>query len=225
MSDRTIEWQNASADTNAVTTPSASDRTSSSRCSSRIVVAPSRRLQNAQKSCSPNNKPSGSVHRANVQRTRPGKSVQPPQRMRAKVSIRNPVLVVPPQRGEPSVKRPGHHPSSKHPNIGGQRPSQPLRAAQRHPQQTGRSAWATCPEACTPASVRPATVSDTSSRNTIDSVSSRTPQTVRPRRLPSPAGELGAVVPQVEAHTNKPAAPGTGSDGLVSGRTGQDSSF
>ena len=45
-------WQKASARTVATASPSAS-RAQPSSCSVRIVVAPSRRLQNAAKSCSP----------------------------------------------------------------------------------------------------------------------------------------------------------------------------
>ena len=44
---------------------------------------------------------------------------------------------------------------------------------------SGRSADATCPVACTPASVRPATVSMTGPRSTAVSAPIRTPATVR----------------------------------------------
>ncbi|RDI30156.1 hypothetical protein DFR72_105583 [Lentzea flaviverrucosa] len=74
----------------------------------------------------PQQKPRSLIHRRNVQRTRPGQGVQPPQRMRSKGSIGNAVLVVPPHRGEPGVKGSRHHPSGEHPHIRGQRPRQPL---------------------------------------------------------------------------------------------------
>jgi len=64
-SDRTIEWQNASALTSATSTPppetpppetpSSSGR-HSNRCSARMVVAPSRRRRTRTKSCSPSSR-------------------------------------------------------------------------------------------------------------------------------------------------------------------------
>ena len=81
----------------------------------------------------------------------------------------------------------------------------------------GRSRCTTCPRACTPASVRPAQVD---------------PQVRQPQHgrqgalelglhgaqagLDGPAGEVGAVVAQVEAQTDEPAVPGVGVGGLGS---------
>ena len=103
-SERTIEWQNASACT--VSSISSPDRTTSSRCSDRIVLAPSRRRQNAAKSCRPTNCSAARAHRGVVQRTRPAHRVQPAKRVGPGPGVGHPVPVASPQRAEPGIEIP-----------------------------------------------------------------------------------------------------------------------
>ena len=63
--------------------PPSPSRTQSSRCSRRIVVAPSRFLQKAAKSCSPSSARGGRVQRVQVQRPVVPEHLPPPQRIDA----------------------------------------------------------------------------------------------------------------------------------------------
>ena len=97
-------------DTWATSTPSGS-RVHSRRCSSRIVVAPSRRLQYAAKSCSPSSNAA-----ASLRASRSSGRCHARMWLRRKGSMRpglvaHQVAVVPAQRGEPGVELRRHHPS------------------------------------------------------------------------------------------------------------------
>ena len=178
--------------------PSAS-RVQSRRCSSRIVVAPSRRLQNAAKSCSPSRprRTRRSRRRGRAGAARP--RVAGAQRLGA---VR--------RRSRPGSGSAGAAPRTArrtasgtgadrpHPDVGGQQPGQPRGQPRRRPESAGRSACATWPVACTPASVRPATVSrDGLPQHHRQGVGQHAADGA-PARLRRPAGEVRAVVGDVQ---------------------------
>ena len=100
-------WQNASARTPTSTTPSASAVQSRSS-SRRTVVAPSRRLQYAAKSCSPRSPAVALLAGGVVERPRPGDDVPAHQRVDRSGSVRETVGVAAPERPEPGVERIRH---------------------------------------------------------------------------------------------------------------------
>ena len=73
-------WQKASATTVPTTRP-ASSRAHDSCSSVRIVVAPSRCLQNDAKSWRPTSERGGGVHGVEVERAEPGEHLRPRQRV------------------------------------------------------------------------------------------------------------------------------------------------
>jgi hypothetical protein len=182
MRERTMLWQKASARTVAVMIPSA-PRTRLSSCRVRIVVAPSRFLQYAAKSCSPS-RPCAASFIASTSR---GQSCQrtwwrssgstPPGLSVTRYAYRR-------QIAEKRASKPGGASRRAHTRTSlGSRPASRLSSfswCSRHT-PSGRSTCATWPRACTPASVRPATVSSYVSfdRVTVRRASSISPCTVR----------------------------------------------
>ena len=172
-SARTIEWQKASATTRATTKPSASrsQPVLEQGADRRRALAPpaERRRSRAARPAAPR----GRVHRLDVQRARPGHHVGPPQRRHAAGVVAQPVGVAAAQRGEPGVEARRCGRRAVHPDVGGQDAAQPpdeRRSGRRSERPgnpshagSGTSTWHTCPVACTPASVRPATTSGRSS--------------------------------------------------------------
>src|SRR3954447_338701 len=78
----------------------------------------------------------------------------------------------------------------------------------------GRSREATWPVACTPASVRPATVSATGTRSTVDSAASTSPWTVRrPGCLAQPDSAVPSYWTSSRTRTSPLPGSGTGSSG------------
>ena len=161
---RTMLWQNASAATVATATPG-SARAQSRRSSvadggrafapaaaerGEIMLAQARQR--------------GLVHPVQVERAAgvPERVVAAQRVGRARV-VADPVGVAPPERGEPRVEpvgrgsdgaRPGRRAAAAGPAVAG-----PPTGRRRPVDRPERPAWATWPRACTPASVRPATVS------------------------------------------------------------------
>ena len=193
---RTIEWQKASADTAASTTPSG-PRVQSRRCSARTVVAPSRRLQNAAKSCSPSNPADAAVDGVEVQRMRPGQRVAGAQRVGAPGRRGDPVAVVAAQCREPGVELRRHGRDGGDPHVGGQQPGQPAheprRVEVRGQVRGARPARWRAPRR---RSARPP-----SARRAPQDHGQRIgehPGDGAPAGLGGPAGEVGAVVGDVE---------------------------
>ena len=135
-----------------------------------------------------------------VERAGPGQRVAAAQRLGAPRRVGDPVLVAPGQGREPGVeRRPAPRRGRDDPDVGGQQPGQPAHAAWRRAPPSasaGTSTWQTWPVACTPASVRPATVSPVASPAPKRRLSSSVqhPGDGAPARLGGPAGEVGAVV-------------------------------
>ena len=166
----------------------------------RALAAPAERGEVVQ----PDQPGRGRRHRRLVQRARPGQHLAPPQRVHAGRRVADPVLVAPPQCGEPGVERRAAPRRSAHPDVGRQHAGQPAR--QLGPAVPGRSPCATWPVACTPASVRPATVSATAgSRSTGPAPSSSVVLHGAPPGLAGPAGEVRPVVGNVEADPHQRA--------------------
>ncbi len=99
------------------------DQASSSRV--RTVVAPSRRRQNAAKSCSPSSRVRGLVHRVDVQRAPVPQHVVPPQRLGPERVVADPVGVAPPQRREPGVEAGRGDADGADPDVGRQHAGEP----------------------------------------------------------------------------------------------------
>ena len=155
---------------------------------------------------------------------RPGQRVAGAQRLGAVRRGGDPVAVVAAQRGEPGVERGGHGRDRAHPHVG--RAAAGPAAAPATPgrrRRGGRRArparWRAPRRRCARRrSARPAPAAPS------DSASASTPHTVRQAGLRRPAGEVGAVVGDVQPET-RPSPPSgrtagsvgsCGSSGLVS---------
>ena len=205
-SERTIEWQNASASMSTSTRSSAGRR--HRRLSTRrIVVAPSPRLAERGEVVLADQRRGRGVHRGHVQpppvnqRRRAGAGRPRPGRRRSGTRSGGPARrtarrspPVPPRRGARGSRAAADRRAAaraRRPAWSGRaRAAPPTRAA-------GTSTWQTWPRACTPASVRPATVVDGGSgrpQQRVASAASSSPWTVRwPGWLAQPAN-VGAVV-------------------------------
>ena len=122
-SERTMLWQKASARTVAVMIPSVGRAPSSSCWSVRMVVAPSRFLQYAAKSCSPSSRRGGLVHGVHVERPVVPQHVTAQQRVDAAGVVGHAVRVAPPDGREARVEALGR--------LGA--PSRPVRRAASRP--------------------------------------------------------------------------------------------
>ena len=214
-------WQNASARTVPTARPASSRRQVRSS-SVRTVVAPSRRLQKAAKSWRPT---SGAEAAFIASRSRRRPHVRTWWRTSGSPSswrVHDPVGVAAPDGGEPRVEALGRldAPGARAGRRAGcRRRGGPARPAARR-SATGRrlddlrstSRCTTWPRACTPASVRPATVTRTpleaqgGGQRRLELALDR----AQPR-LGGPAGEVGAVVGTVDPQAHGPilgAGPG-----------------
>ncbi len=153
-------WQKASARTVASRTPSAR-RVQKSCCISRIVVAPSRFLQYAAKSCSPSSPSAASFIASrssglSCHSTWPRSSGStPPAWSATRYAYRR-------QIAENRASKPSGAGATRHTRTSfGSRPASRLSSFSPCSAHTSSaiSTCATWPRACTPASVRPATVS------------------------------------------------------------------
>ncbi len=212
-------WQNASATTRATAAPVVRSGTRRSSISVRTVVAPSRRRQNAAKSRSPEQAVHGLVHRDVVQPAAVAQHVVPPQRLRPERVVADPVRVAPPERGEPRVEAGRCGADVTDPDVRRQH------AGEATAQGVGVTVVRRRRQVQMdhlPARVHPC----------VGPAGAGDPQVRQPEHgregalelglhgaqagLGGPAGEVGAVVPQVEAQTDEPAVPGVGGGGLGS---------
>lgn len=173
-----------------------------------MVVAPSRRLQYAAKSCSPTSPRAASFIAStssgqSCQRTCPRSSGStPPGWSVTRYAYRR-------QIAEKRALNPAGASSARHTRTSfGSRPASRFSSFSRCSSHTpaAMSTCATWPRACTPASVRPATVSSyerSPERVTVRSASSISPCTVRHFGLLGPAGEVRTVVAQVQPHPDE----------------------
>ena len=122
---------------------------------------------------------------------------------RPSARVGDPVLVAAAQGREPGVEV-GRHLGQRRAPARRRAAARPAGAAARRraaaTRSAGRSTWQTWPVACTPASVRPATVSPVAVPAPKTSVQrlGEHPGDGAPARLGRPAGEVGAVVRDVE---------------------------
>ena len=219
-SERTIEWQNASARTVAASTPSSSRlHEKSSRV--RTVVAPSRCLGNAAKSRSPTSDRAASSIASASRALAPPDGVVTTQRVALGGRVGDPVDVASLQGREACVETRGGPARARRTTTSdgedaaaadsrasgpGARSDRPGRSAHA---VGSRSTCTTWPRACTPASVRPATVRRTGSglRSTGGEGRRQLALDRAQPRLGGPAGEAGAVVGEVEPHPQAALAP------------------
>ena len=160
------------------------------------------------------------LQRVEVERARPGEHVARGAAGRPRPARRRPGSGRCAPGAEKRASKPaGASAGTAHPHVVGQQPVEP---AQQQPvvarPSAGRSTCATCPRACTPASVRPATVSR-GGRRAQQHAERLLEHALHGAQLAlaRPAGEVGAVVGEVEpdpARRDEPALPG-GEDGLV----------
>ena len=213
--DRTIEWQKASAWTVHHRHPVAVADASAAPAARAPRRRSSRCLQNAREVVLAEQRLGGLVHPSRSSGRGHGSDRVPVQRRRADAAVADPVGVSTPDGREPGIE-PGRRRADRgDADVVGQRAVDPAHVDVR-PASRRTSRWATWPRACTPASVRPAQVRSTS-----------TPQKVAEHPLQlaldgaqaggscwRPAGEVPAVVRDVQAQTNQPVARGSG-DGLI----------
>ena len=185
-------------------------RTTSSASSVRIVVAPSRRRQKAAKSCSPSSSAGGQRHRVGVERRaasrrcRPGAAAAGPDG-----GVGQPVDVVrgasAPNRASKSGWRLGRPRAPRCRAAARRAAGAPAGRRCSSQSARGTSQCATWPVACTPASVRPATVSST---GTAQHRGQRLLQVALDRALAGlarPAVQRRAVVADRQTKTDEPA--------------------
>ena len=166
VSDRTMLWQNASATTVAtarrpeLSLAQVSSEQRAHRGGALAAAAERREVMLAQAA---RRRPRSS---APTSSSRGCHSVScAAQRIGGRGIVADPVGVAPPQRREPRVEPAGAGPDRVDPHVRrqqpGQPPSTPAPAEQliAQPPVSGDVEWATWPRACTPVSVRPATVS------------------------------------------------------------------
>ena len=125
-SERTIEWQKASATTVPDHGPVRARGSSRSSSRVRTVVAPSRRLQNAAKSCSPSSAWLASCMAATSSGTAVHDRVVPAQRVERLEPVAQPVAVAPPRGREAGVEPLRGRGHAVHHEVGGQHPAQPV---------------------------------------------------------------------------------------------------
>ena len=197
-SARTMLWQNASATTCPTTTPRPARRRA---VPTRCAAAPDGRrpgpgLAVGGEVAHPGERADGGVHRGDVERLAGPQDVPAAQGVAQRGGVGDPVGVAAAQRGEARVEALGRRRARRTTTSAGQHAGQP--GHQRLPRcaagagpaaaaqpPASMSTCATWPRACTPESVRPATVSrgvgrpSCSLRSTRASPSSSAPSTVR----------------------------------------------
>ena len=174
---RTI-WCRKALASARISTPPPSAATVSRRRFRTVGAGGAGSRQNEVKSCSPTRRCSGESHRADRERAGTLPHVAGGERIRHLRGV-DPVAVLATRCAEPGVEARRGPADPVHGDLRAEHPVQrPL-----HPVQVEipRSASndATCPSACTPASVRPATDSFGSSPSSFPSASVSTPSTVR----------------------------------------------
>ena len=159
------------------------------------------------------------VHRVEVERMRPAEHVAALQRVHELRLVGDPVGVAPPHRGEPGVEAGRSLGDAVDADVGTEDAVEPaaygverrLVAAPRgggHQVVASRSTWATWPRACTPVSVRPATVSAAARRaqHRVDRLLEVSLNGAQPGLL-GPAVEAGAVVGEVDSQPHRDNLP------------------
>ena len=221
-------WQKASARTVAVIIPVRRPRSQLQLSwSVRMVVAPSRRLQYAAKSCSPSSRCGGRVHRVHVQRPVVPQHMAAQQRIDPARVVGHPVGVAAPDRGEARVE-PGRAP---------RRPRQTRTSCGSRPASrrsslswcsahtaSGRSTWATWPAGVHPGVGPPRDGQLDRSRRAAVTVRRALLQLAlhgAPLALLRPAGEVLAVVARSSRTRTKPGAASSLTRQILSERRSQ----